>query len=382
MLLSALSLAMPAHAQLYQTQGQAFIENGDTGQARTKAIENALNKALLVAGASVSSVQQVVNGLLTQDNLSIRASGIVSAIEIIDEVYQGDTVVVSIRADIFPQDKQCFAADFRKSLVLTKSTLVHREQANIGHIYALDGAVISQLAQKIRQKSQYIDIKSIFQQKTEFSRLKKSLHLEQMTQLAKAITQQADSHYVLFSEIDELSFDQKSTNAWRFWQQSIFKRKFAISFYLYEGVSGELAFQQTFSDQAPWRFNQRAALDVHSPAFWQSEFALMIDTLLDNVVKALDKTLICQQLRANIVQVVGNSLTLNIGSAHGLKVGDELALLHHKRFTSDAGHTYSSFELSEHSIKVTQVYRQSAKAISSDTSLLNNIQINDLAIKH
>jgi hypothetical protein len=374
--------SLSSQAQLYQTQGQAVVEHGDTSLARTKAIEDALNKALLVAGASVSSVQQVVNGLLTQDNISIRASGIVSAIELIDEVHSNNKITVNIRADIYPQEKQCFAADFRKSLLLTKSHIVHREQASIGNIYALDNAVLNELARKLSKDSQHIDVKSSLTQKTQYSRLKKNMQLEKIKQLAMALTNNADSHYVLFSEIDELSFNQESTNSWSFWQQSIFERNFTISFYLYEGVNGELAYQQQFNNSAPWDFNRRDSVDINSSAFWQSQYGEMIDSTLKTFIKELDKNVICEQVKAKIVQVAGNAMTLNIGSEHGIKVGDELSLLHKSSFTSNTGATYTSFNLSPYKIKISQVYRQSAKAMTSDGSLLGNIQINDLAIKH
>ena len=110
--------------QWYESQGVANIRNGDNKSAKTQAVQNALKKALLVAGASVSSVQQVVNGLLTQDQISIRASGSVNSLELISESYNDDIVTVTIRADIFPQEKKCFAADYKKSMLLTRSNIL------------------------------------------------------------------------------------------------------------------------------------------------------------------------------------------------------------------------------------------------------------------
>ncbi len=380
-LVLSIFISLVASAQLYQTQGQAVIENGDTEQARTKAIEDALNKALLVAGASVSSVQEVLNGLLTQDSINIRASGIVSAIELIDELHHGNTIIVNIRADIYPQEKQCFAADFRKSVLLTKSHIINREQASIGKIYAIDGAAIKRLAKKANNISQNIDVRSSISQKTQFSRLKKNMQQDVIKQLVMALATNSDSHYVLFSEIDELSFKQESTNNWQFWQQSIFERNFTISFYLYEGVNGELAFQQQYSNDAPWTFNKRESVDINSPTFWQSQYGQMIDSTLEKVREDLDNSILCEQVRAKIVQVKGNAMTINIGSEHGIKVGDELSLLHKSSFISGDGHNYTSFNLSPYKVKITQVYRESAQAITTDGSLLDNIQIDDLAIR-
>jgi hypothetical protein len=103
--------SIPCNAQWYEAQGHASTDEDSVDVARTKAMENALKKALLVAGASVSSIQQVVNGLLTQDQLSIRASGSVNSIELIDELHRDNMISVTVRAYIFPQEKKCFSLD-------------------------------------------------------------------------------------------------------------------------------------------------------------------------------------------------------------------------------------------------------------------------------
>jgi hypothetical protein len=151
--IALLLTSLTSNAQWYEAQGHASIDIDSVDIARAKAMENALKKALLVAGASVSSVQQVVNGLLTQDQLSIRASGNVNAVELIDELHRNKMISVTIRADIIPQEKKCLAVDLKKSILLTQSHLKHREQANIGSIYQLNSAVIRQLNKKLRSQS-------------------------------------------------------------------------------------------------------------------------------------------------------------------------------------------------------------------------------------
>jgi hypothetical protein len=169
--------------QWYESQGMASIINADNKTAKTQAMHNALKKALLIAGASVSSIQQVVNGLLTQDQISIRASGSVNSLELVSEHYSDDWVTVTIRADIFPQEKKCFAADYKKSMLLTRSNILHREQANIGNIYAIDSTLIKQLANKIQQQGIYLDTKLALQTKTEFSRYNQSLQSQSLKNL-------------------------------------------------------------------------------------------------------------------------------------------------------------------------------------------------------
>ncbi|WDE13206.1 flagella assembly protein FlgT [Thalassomonas haliotis] len=369
------------NGQWYETQGQAFILNNDKATARTQAMENALKKALLVAGASVSSVQQVVNGLLLQDELSIRASGSVNSIEVVDEVHSGDQVNITIRADIFPQEKQCFSADFKKSLLLTKSNLIHREQANVGEIYALDSMLMKVLSNKIKTDSQYIKTRLALKNKTSFSRLNQSLAYEEIKALSMSLADLTDSQYILFTEIADLSF-ANSKNQWQFWQENIYDRHLGLSFYLYNGINGEMILEKQYQRKAPWTFGRRQSVDLSGGDFWQSRYGLMTEQTLNEFVRLLDENMMCEPTRGKIVKVSGNELTFNLGSQHGVKIGDEFSLLHLNNFQADNGKQYAGFNVSSYKVKVTRVNRQSASASTSDDHLLGNIQVNDLVVRY
>ncbi len=371
-----------ATAQWYESQGYARVDKSNIDIARTKAMENALKKALLVAGASVSSVQQVVNGLITQDEISIRASGSVNSIELIDEVHSENLITVTIRADIFPQEKQCFAVDFRKSLLITRSHLVQREQANIGKIYNIDTAIMQTLNKQLSQYSAYTKPKALLKSKTAFSRLNNNMAEEKIKQLAMSLSQHTNNQYILFSEINDISFGDSATNSWQFWQQSTYERNFNLSLYLYSGINGELIWQNTYSDSAEWDFTKRQTVDVNSNTFWQSDYGTMINKILDGIVTDIDESVMCEPSRGKIVQVAGNTVTINLGRHHGVKIGDSFSLLHLNNFTSDDNHTYAGFNVSPYKVKVTHVTKESATATTSDDNLLGNIQINDLAVRY
>lgn len=368
-------------AQWYEAQGQASLEKDELDIARTKATENTLKKALLVAGASVSSVQQVVNGLLTQDQISIRASGSVNSIELVDELHSDNIISVTIRADIFPQEKKCFALDFKKSILLTKSHLIHRVQANIGKIYPIDIALMKQLNQRISLQSSYSTAKPLLKHTTAFSRLNQSFQEEEIKQLAISLADNTDSQFVLFSEINDISLTQQRVNKWKVWQQGTYPRIFDFTLYLYNGLSGELVWQQNYQHSAVWDFNKRKSVDVNSSDFWQSEYGNMINSLLDNAVTDIDENIMCEPSEGKILQIKGNQVVINLGRQHGVKVGDEFSLLHLNNFTSDNGKHYASYNVSPYKIKVTKLTKQSATAITIDNSLLDNIQLNDLAVR-
>ena len=370
------------HAQWYEAQGHASTDKDSVEIARTKAMENALKKALLVAGASVSSIQQVVNGLLTQDQLSIRASGSVNSIELIDEFHSNNMISVTVRADIFPQEKKCFALDYKKSILITKSHLTQREHATISKLYRLAPAVMRPFTRKLAIKSSYSTGQLLLKSATQFSRLNASFAEDKIKQLAISIADTTDSQYVLFSEIDDLSFGKNRTNAWKVWKQGTYPRNFDMTLYLYNGLSGEQVWQGNYHNATVWDFNKRKSVDVNTSVFWQSDYGTMIGSLLDTMVKDIDENVMCEPSEGKIVQVNGNQITINLGQHHGVKIGDEFSLLHSRTFTSTQGNSYPGYNVSPYKVKVTQLTKQSATAKTLNNRLLDNIQVNDLAVRY
>ncbi len=368
--------------QWYESQGVATIKDGDNKAAKTQAVQNALKKALLVAGASVSSVRQVVNGLLTQDEISIRASGSVNSLELISESYSDDLVTVTIRADIFSQEKKCFAADYRKSMLITRSNILHREQANVGSLYALDKALVKHLANKIQQQGIYLDTNLALHTKTEFSRLNQTLNTQSLKNLTMSLANMTNSQYVLFSEIQDLSMANDENNDWQFWQKKIYQRQFNIALYIHDGTTGERILDKYYQSSAPWQFDKRKQVDVTSHNFWQSEYGQQISLTLDNMVSDIDENMMCQPTQGRIVQVTGNSLIFNLGKRHGVKIGDEFSLLHLDSFISDDKRTYPGFNISPYKVIVNSVSQDSAHATTTEQHILDNIQINDLAVRY
>jgi len=373
---------LPSYGQWYETQGHAIISNNNTQIAKTKAIENALKKALLVSGASVSSVQQVVNGLLTKDEINIRASGNINAFELINENHSDNLLSVTIRADIFPQERQCFSADYRKSLLITKSHIRSREQANIGSIYQLDATLIKKLADKINTNGLYLDTKLSLKNSSEFSRYNNSLQAEKIKKITMSLADISDSQYVLFSEIEDISLTNEENNTWQFWQENIHNRHFNFSVFIYNGNDGELIYNKEYQNFAPWTFTKRAKVDVASNTFWKSQYGAMVEQTLNEVITDIDEKMMCQPTRGKIIKIAGNEIMINLGKRHGVKIGDEFSLMHVKNFTSDTGKTYAGFNVSEFTVKITQVSEQNAKAMTIEGQALDNIQLQDLAVRY
>ncbi len=378
----SINFSHTVYSQWYESQGTAPTFNVSIDEARIQAIENALKKALFASGANISSVQQVVNGLLTQDLISVRASGSVNALELLDEVHKDNLITVTIRADIFSQGKKCVAVNVKKSLLLTRSHLLLREQANVGKIYAIDKAVTHRLGTQLNERSAYTKVSNILKNTTEFAKLNNSLNTSNIALLAETLSDESNSEYILFSEINNISFAQHATNKWLFWQQGVYPRSFSMTFYLYDGLSGERLWQKNYHDSAPWTFIKRETVDVEGVAFWQSEYGAMIGETISKVISDIDENIMCEPSRGKILQVQGNQVTIDLGRDHGLKLGDSLSLLHLDYFNDASGRSIASFNVNPLKVKVSQLTRQTARASTPDGRLLDNIQINDLAVRY
>ncbi|WP_462173875.1 flagellar assembly protein T N-terminal domain-containing protein [Pseudoalteromonas xiamenensis] len=64
--LVGLGVAFESQAEWFESTGYAVIDDGDIAKARHAAIKDAVRQALIFSGASVSSVQTIADGVLSQ----------------------------------------------------------------------------------------------------------------------------------------------------------------------------------------------------------------------------------------------------------------------------------------------------------------------------
>ena len=69
---------------------------------------------------------------------------------------------------------------------------------------------------------------------------------------------------------------------------------------------------------------------------------------------------------------------INLGKEHGLKKGQMLSIAHHNYLTDAQGNTMPHTITTLNTIRVEQLYQQSAIAISIDEKPLPGVQINDV----
>ncbi|KXI28019.1 hypothetical protein AX660_20415 [Paraglaciecola hydrolytica] len=361
-----------AQAIWYESSGQAVIHNGNKQQARQQATQEAIKQALLFAGASISSVQHITNGLLADDHLEVRSSGEVDKVELIDEIYEGDVITVSIRADIFPQKIQCRAAAYAKSIVTTWYPIKHRQQAVVGNLFDFGQHLAIKLQHEFNQNSQ----------NSQISRVEPYyLKLENGAPVAIELAQKANTQFVLLAEITDLGTMQNAGSSLAFWEKTTASRDFSLSVAIYNGNTGDKIFSKTQGFTAAWEFDTHESVDVSSSRMWQSEFGKQVTSLLQSLSNEIDHTLSCLPAYGRVLYVNNEQISINLGQQQGLRKGDQLTLFQMNQFYDPTGKLHQQYQLHSEVVSVSQVFANTAIVTAVSGAPLANIQANDFVAR-
>ncbi|GAA0367177.1 flagellar assembly protein FlgT [Bowmanella denitrificans] len=373
LLLLFLLISPVSQAIWFEASGQAVVVQGDKQQARQLATQEAIKQALMFAGARVSSVQKLANGLLQDDRFEIRASGEVDRVELINEIYQDDIVTVSIRADIFPQDSQCSAADYRKRLVTSWFPIADKRQATLGEMFDLGKVLPGKLRKAMALSSRHLQLSTI-----EDFYIKPDLHPGSQ---AMGLSRKNYGQLVLLAQITDLSHQQDEPGTLTFWRSASIERQFALNAMLIDGMTGELLLNETFHTSAPWPYDLHQSVQPASHQFWQSSYGLAINDLLNNLAQRIDEEVACLPANGRVLQVNNEQLTIDLGQQQGVNRGDKLRLFKLNQFMDQLGNSHYQYFLHPVEVVVTQVQQQYAVVESASGAPLANIQPNDFVSK-
>lgn len=369
LLLSVALCSLQAKAIWFEASGQAVVHNDDKHHARKMATQEAIKQALMFAGARVNSVQYLADGLLQNDRLEVRAGGEVNKVELIHEDYQGDIVTVSIRADIFPQDTQCQASDYQKSVVTTWFPLRHKQQASLGQLYNIGKDLPRQLHQSFSAASQHANIHSV-----------EGFYVtpgNDLSRQATALARKAGGQFVLLAEITDISDEQTSPSRLAFWKDRQISRNFALDVHLINGMTGEVLISQPFRTSASWPFDPHKSVDTASNTFWQSSYGLAIRQQLDDLAQRIDDEIACLPAHGRVLQSSHQQLSVDIGKEHGVNMGDRLKVFKLNQFYDPMGNSHYQYQVHPVEVQVTRLSLSSSVVESVNGVPLANIQPND-----
>lgn len=356
-----------ATADWYEATGQAVIEHGDIEQARQTAIDDAVKRAALVAGASLSSTQQLVNGVLQQEQLGFVSNGQISQLQLLTERHENNLLTITIRLNIEAQSSSCSENSYRKPLVLPQIHLQARQDAIYGDLFKLGEHATTQLERHLRDYSPAATVDLLPQQVS-------------LSQLVYPVTEQLFSQghqYLLSAQINDMSLGQ-TTN--RFWQQKRKERYFAIEVVLFDLFEQATVYQQEYRTSATWPYQDNNTPASHSLAFWSMAYGQKIDQLLQVIAEDTQRQLACKPLLSSVLQVKDNSVLLNLGKQHGLAVGDRLELFQLQRHPTTPG--VKRLVNSQLELTVNSLSERNAWASAAGGQLLQHIQNGDILSVH
>lgn len=354
-------ISLPVAAAWYESTGQAFIERGDLNAARRAAIEDALQRASLVAGARLQSEQQVIQGIMQHSQITLSSAAELKQVQLLSEVHSAQQVTVTLRAHIVAESRQCHAR-FRHPTQVAQIHLNARHDAIHGQLFQLGEHSTRQWLRHLQDFAPNLLLHEIQDPIT-------------LPHLTPAVAEQwftEGQQFVLLASIEDLSLGAKRNS---FWQKPYYDRHFAIQFWIYDNFERRVRFQQAYQTMGNWAESSRPLLS-HSLTFWQQPYGQKIDQVLRAAAQDIQQALQCQPLMTQIRQLRQQHVQLGLGAAHGLRVGDSVKIIQVQQDPQDSRIRrliHSPLELT-----ITEVTAEGAWAASASQTLLNHIQRGDI----
>lgn len=360
--LAALLPSQALYANWYEATGQATIERGDLNSARRAAIEDALQRATLFAGAKLESHQQVIQGILQHHQVTLSSSAELKQVQLLSETHSNQQVFVTLKAHILPTASSCNQR-YRNALLLSPIHLQARQDAIYGQLFQLGEHSSRQLAAHLTDFGPSL----LLQNHTQ------PLFPEQLDFAAAEQFFEQGQQFILLANIYDLSLGDKAS---KFWQSSLRERFFALDVKLYDTFERRVRFQREYRTSSHWPDQDKQTPSSHSMAFWRMPYGQKVDQLLRAVALDIQQETQCQPLLAPIKQVRQQQIQLGLGTVHGLKAGDHVRLIQVQRDPQHA--EIRRLVDSPLQLTITEVTADGAWAASVSQQLLNHIQVGDI----
>lgn len=370
-----LLITINANAQWFQATASAPIINNDIEQAREQAIKKAVKNALLFSGGSITSLQQVNQGVLVSNQLKLNASGEIKALDIISEEEDEQQLSVVINVDIVSPKQRCLGSQFPKSVSIARFALKVPEQTVDGEIYLIHKKVSETLHKQLSLNPSLLNVRSYIDKPM---KLGEQYNNRQLVNTLSSISAQSDSQFIIFGEINDLSVNFDSKNSLSYWLTNP-DRHFYMTIYLYDAFQGHLVFSKQYRQKPTWGYNKEEKADLNSKRFWELDYGQAILESLDQVNSDIAQQLQCTIPSARIVAINANKVQINLGRKNGLQQGTLVSIAYASNFKDQFGIERQSSNKVQQTMKVIEVYENSAELMTLDNYPLSNIQINDIA---
>ena len=364
-----------AHAAWYEATGQAVVLDGNKEAAKRTATQEALKQAMLFAGASVHSVAKLTNGLLKNEEMTIRSTGEVNQLELVNETFNGEVITVRVRADIFPKGKTCDAQLDEKHFATTHFRIRNRGHLTHGNMPNFDKAFTQRLVEAMKAQTNNLSITYVAPHTAKFDSRFTAENI-------RTLSAQSNTQFVIIGVIDDLSMGPKDTpSVFTPWRDSTPERAFSMSLEVYDGINGGLLYTSSYRNQEEWTFDRFEDVDEFSSTFWQSRYGQAIDVSISEAIEDIKESTACQPITGRVISVANKKISISLGRDNGISEKDELYLYQAKEVIDNLGRTYLQYAVYPGTFIVDRAFGNSSTVVNTGTGVIANIQENDFVVK-
>lgn len=377
-LFSSLLLINEAFAAWYETEGSAKIQNGDVVQARTKAIEEALRQAMLESGAFVSTNQNMTNGILDDDELTIASNNNFNQYTLVSEKREKGYLTVKIRLYIDSDPKQCIGMNYKKNILPVLFTYANNQHQETQTGLNGFNKSLTLKFQQFLSSTNELNVIPYYNQNLGIDLANHShRNSNHMMQSIDQLAINKDAQYIVFGVIRDINLHPSTLN-WFSKAMGNKEREFSLEIFVYDTITKEILFSNNYKTKAQWDIDENNT-NTDSEYFWQSEYGENILEKLTSAAKSVSHTLVCKKPVGRILKVENNSqYHINLGKINNIKQGNRFLIEHSNNFNDKNGIRRFQKNQAKTPMVVTDVYNNTA-VLKPITQSNGNVQINDHA---
>lgn len=336
-----------ASAETVFAEGRSPV-GSDLQAARSQAYEEAVRNAWVKAGGGVDSSSALNNGVASSDLVNLRIPGKFRDVEVLDEIQLNGFYVVTVRAEV-DEDSDCKAtrsAEYHKDVLFTGFPRERPEMAQAGRLDNVDAEFSLALSQRLYSDSHVLvhnEPSVLLAGRTQYGDAGM-----QVSEAVKKLAARYQVQFVVSGSIVDMSmlyphsyFRQDSLfSALRKFsgmsaardreavEKDVRTRRFAFRVVMYDGVTGVPVFDKTYGDMGIWDARYTEATGFASPRFWNTHYGQVVNGLMSKAVDELGQKINCQPFMVPVKPggESGQSLYVQAGANHGVRVGDSLEL--------------------------------------------------------
>lgn len=305
--------------------GEAHMKISDAPfeDVRQMTIKNAFADASFNAGVMVSSEEIMLNGLLVNSKVVFQSQGMLRRGEVLSESVDNDILTVRVRADI-RYEESCNNSKYLKKVLITQFQLVKPKQASIGALYDFPNHATKRFKQQLASYSNNPNLLLLNKSFTNTNILH-GVERDEIVRKANFLGRDTGYQYAVFGVVRDIStFNRVKKET--FGEDVTTRRNFTIRLYVLDIYRKDIVYENSYHTEADWSFGINSEVDMNSSIFWQSDFGRAVLNTISYAVVDIDEVVSCAKSYGQIIHKTGDGFVINLGSKHGLKVGDKFSL--------------------------------------------------------